>query len=135
MSLKEKYGLTKGTRVFRPWRPEVDALIVAKDKLILIEAKLYRVYDAVAKLPIYKMLVPETPELSLWRHLPVEMQLLVVKITEPWKSIAEKVGIKLVDWAPSWVQEIFWERDLYWTREAIEMRERRKEVLKRLGFT
>jgi len=132
--LVELHGLEKALRMYRPWRPEVDALVIAKDKLILIEAKVRKVMDGLSKLPIYKMLVPQTPELKVYHGWPIEMELLVVKAVEPWITVAKNMGIRLVEWAPTWVWEIWRQRDLYWTKEAVELRERRKEVLKRLGF-
>lgn len=131
----DKYGLSKAIRMYRPFRPEVDALVIAPDKLILVEAKVHRVMDGISKLPVYRDLVPLTPELAPYKTYPVEMQLLVVKKWEPWTSLCEKYGIRMVDWAPTWVQEYFVRRDLYWTKEQVELRERRKEVLKRLGWT
>ena len=132
--LVAKYGLSKAIRAYRPWRPEADALVIGDRRLILIEAKVFKVMDGISKLPIYAKLVPETPELNPYKTWPVEMQLLVVKAIEPWITIARDLGIKLVEWAPTWVQEVWVQRDLYWTREAVELRERRKEVLRRLGF-
>jgi len=53
---------------------------------------------------------------------------------EPWVTLAKSVGVELVEWAPTWVQQVFMQRDRYWTREAVALREKRKEVLRRLGF-
>lgn len=128
------YGLEKAIRMYRPWRPEADALVIDKDRLILIEAKVHKIMDGLSKLPMYKSLIQHTPELAPFKHLPIEMQLLVVKAIEPWITLAKEYGVKLIEWAPTWVQEYFLQRDLYWTRESVELRERRKEILKRLGF-
>jgi len=133
--LEEMYGVGKGKRVFRPWRPEVDALIILPDRLILVEGKVFKYMDGVSKLPVYKSLVPQTPELKPYWHLPIEMHFLIVKELAWVKEAAERMGVKLIAWAPVWVQEIWLERNKYWTKEMVELRERRKEVLRRLGFT
>jgi len=132
--LIKEHGLEKAIRMYRPWRPECDALIINKNKLILVEAKVRKILDGLAKLPIYKRLIPETPELAPYKGWPIVMRLLTVRAYEPWITIARELGIELVEWAPTWVKEIWIQHDLYWTREAVELRERRKEVLKRLGF-
>ena len=52
--LVEEHGLEKALRLYRPYRPEVDALVITKTSLILIEAKVHRYVDGLAKLPLYK---------------------------------------------------------------------------------
>jgi len=42
------YGEEKGIKIARPWRPEVDALVLAQKKIILIEAKIFKVMDGLA---------------------------------------------------------------------------------------
>jgi len=132
--LVKQVGLEKALRQYRPWRPEADALVFTPEKLVLIEGKVFRIMDGLAKLPMYKLLIPATPELQQFTHLPIHMQLLVVKAVEPWITLAKSTGVELVEWAPTWVQQVFLQRDRYWTREAVALRERRKEVLRRLGF-
>jgi hypothetical protein len=130
----EALGGPKAQKVSRPWRPEVDALVIRKDKLILIEGKIFKVMDGLSKLPVYKSLIPETPELQEHKDKPVDMQLLVVRPLSWVVSAAEKVGVKVVEWAPPWIVSIWEERDKYWAPEAVKRREERKETLKRLGF-
>jgi len=130
----KEHGLSKAIRMYRPWRPEVDALVIQPRQLILIEAKVFKVMDGLAKLPIYKTLFHQTPELAPYRGFPVEMHLLVVRAVEPWITAAKTHGVKLIEWSPVWVREVWLQKDLYWTREAVELRERRKQVLRRLGF-
>jgi len=132
--LVKAHGLSKALRIYRAWRPEADALLILPDRLVLVEAKIFKVMDGISKLPIYKALIPKTPELAPYHHLPVEAKLLLVRAVEPWITAAKEYGIELVNWVPTWVEEIWLQRDLYWTKEAVELRERRKEVLRRLGF-
>jgi hypothetical protein len=132
--LEEMYGPAKARRVYRPSRPEVDAIVYLPERLILIEAKIFRVMDGLAKLPVYKSLVPQTPELELYKDESIAMQLLVVK-PAPWVEEAARAhDIELVAYNPDWVVQIWEERDKYWTREHIEAREERKRILQKLGY-
>ena len=132
--LKELYGPAKAAKVYRPSRPEVDALVVLPGALLIIEAKIFKYMDGLAKLPVYKVLVPKSPELMVFRDRPVIMHLLIpVKI--PWvMDAAPELGVEVYTWAPDWVLQIWEERDKYWTPEARLRREERKALLKRLGF-
>uniref|UniRef100_A0A6M3XSH4 Uncharacterized protein n=1 Tax=viral metagenome TaxID=1070528 RepID=A0A6M3XSH4_9ZZZZ len=128
------YGATKGRRVYRPSRPEVDAMIWTNKFLVLLEGKIFKIMDGIAKLPVYKSLVPVTPELEEWRGTPIRMELLCVQPL-PWvQEAADRAGVNVIKWAPRWIQEIWQERDKYWTPEAVEKREERKKVLRSLGF-
>src|SRR5512139_1565238 len=70
-------GFAKGLRMQRPNRPEADALVIQPKRLILIEAKVWHLVDGLAKLPFYKSLIPTTPELKQYAHLPVLMEFVV----------------------------------------------------------
>lgn len=132
--VEKAYGAEKGARVFRPWRPEVDALVFAPKELILIEAKISKPMDGLSKLPVYKAMVPDTPELKEFSRLPVKMQLLLVQPL-PWViEAARRVGVEIVNYAPKWVVEIWEERDRYWGKKAIEERELRKKRMKAAGI-
>jgi len=134
-ALIDDLGLQKAILTYRPYRPEVDLLVVGDKELILIEAKLGDVYGALGKLVIYRELVPLTPELRHYRDWPVKAVFLCVKAHDPAKAAAKLLGIELEEWAPTYILEAWHQRNLYWTKPAHELRERRKEVLKRLGFT
>lgn len=132
--LAEQMGADKARRVSRPYRPEIDAIVIHTERLILIEAKIFKWMDGLSKLPVYKSLLADTPELQDVKDRPVEMQLLVVRPVAWVNSAAEKAGIRVVEWAPAWIVQIFEERDKYWTPEATKARQERKEVLQKLGF-
>ena len=132
--LKELYGPAKAAKVYRPSRPEVDALVVLPGAILLIEAKVFKYMDGLAKLPVYAALVPKTPELMVFSGRPVLMHLLLpAKI--PWVTAAAKdLGVEVYIKAPDWVIQIWEERDKYWTPESRMRREERKALLERLGF-
>jgi len=132
--LKELYGPAKAARVYRPSRPEVDALVVLPGALLLIEAKIFKYMDGLAKLPVYGSLVPKTPELMVFQGRPVLMHLLI-PAPIPWvKAAAPGLGVEVYTWAPEWVLQIWEERDKYWTPESRMLRAERKALLTRLGF-
>lgn len=132
---QKDYGLLKGLRVYRPWRPEVDAAARLPTQTVLVEAKIFKYMDGLSKLPIYKSLVPSTPELAHWPK-DVIMELLI-PAPIPWVIDAARIaGVKVVTtFVPEYIQRVWNERDKYWTKEAIEKREERKRMLQELGFT
>ena len=132
--LVEMYGAKMATALSRPIRPEVDALVIKPDQLILIEAKIFKYMDGLAKLPLYKAMIKETPELKEYAKLPVYMQ-LIIPTHIPWvEAYAREANVEIIVWAPAWVLEIWRQRDLYWQKPAVELREWRKEILTRLGY-
>ncbi len=132
--LKALHGPAKAARVYRPSRPEVDALVVLDNELLLIEAKIFKYMDGLAKLPVYASLVPETDELDVFRGRPVIMHLLI-PVPIPWVvAAAPRLNVEVKVEAPDWLIQIWEERDSYWTPSAKRQREDRKALLKRLGF-
>jgi len=132
--VERAYGVAKGARIYRPWRPEVDACVLLPGALFLIEGKIFKVMDGLSKLPVYRSLVPLTPELRPYADLPVRMKLLVVKPL-PWvRQAAQQMGVELVEYAPNWVVQIWEERDKYWTPEAVSARELRKKRMVAAGL-
>jgi len=116
-AIQEMVPGQKALTAARPWRPEVDALIIKDDKIILLECKIFKIMDGLSKLPLYRSLVPETPELQRYLDRPVEM-LLVVPWTAPWIQVAaEKLGVVVDVFKPEWIAEYVEEWHRYWTRE------------------
>ena len=128
------YGLLKGLRVYRPWRPEVDAVVILQNMLILIEAKIFKYMDGLSKLPVYKSLVSKTPELKHVAHRPIYMKLLI-PYRIPWVlEAAGPLGVTVEVWVPDFIREVWEERDKYWTKEAMEQREERKRKLEEMRY-
>jgi len=127
-------GMDKAIRAYRPWRPEVDAIVYLPNYLVLIEAKVFKYMDGLAKLPMYKSQIPLTPQLKEHKDKEVLMELLL-PVEIPWvTSMALNSGVKVVVWAPDWVLKIWEERNKYWEPEQRLLREQRKEVLRKLGY-
>jgi len=128
------YGLLKGLRVYRPWRPEVDAVVILTNMLILIEAKIFKYMDGLSKLPVYKSLITQTPELKHVAHRPIYMKLLI-PYQIPWVvDAAEPLGVTVEVWVPDFIRKVWEERDKYWTKEAMEQREERRRKLEEIGY-
>jgi len=128
------YGLLKGLRVYRPWRPEVDAAARWSTKTILVEAKIFKYMDGLSKLPVYKNLIPDTPELKAWPS-DVIMELLI-PAEIPWvKAAADTMAVRVIShFVPAYIKAAWEERDKYWTKDAMEAREERKRKLREMGY-
>jgi hypothetical protein len=130
----QEMGLGKAIKAYRPYRPEVDALVVTADELVAIEGKIFKVMDGIAKLPIYRSLIYDTPELSEYRSLPVQAVLVTPKDPGWSRKIADESKVKVHVWAPAWIQEYYEKQESYWTQDERFKRIRRKQVLEDLGF-
>lgn len=133
-ALREAVGEAKGIKMYRPWRPEVDACVITPSELILIEAKIFKYMDGLSKLPVYQSLVPDTPELQPWRGLPAIMRLLIPERIQWVEAAAEKIKVLVIPEAPDFIKQVWAERDKYWTKPFMEARERRKEKLREMGY-
>jgi len=128
------YGLLKGLRVYRPWRPECDAAVNSGKQTILIEAKIFKYMDGLSKLPVYASLLPTTPELAHW-PTDIKMELLIPEKIVWVENAALNMGVKVVSsFVPPYIKQAWDERDKYWTKEAIEQREERKRKLQEAGY-
>ena len=133
--LKKLHGEAKAIKVYRPWRPEVDACVILPGAIRLIEAKIQKFMDGLSKLPVYRSLVPTTPELRAWRDLGVEMILLLPAHVEWVEKAAARMGVAIAVEAPDFIKKAWAERDKYWTKPYLEKREKRKKKLRELGYT
>ena len=133
-AIEKEYGLLKGLRVYRPSRPECDAAARWGNKTILVEAKIFKYMDGLAKLPVYKSLLPTTPELAHW-PADVVMELLIPAPISWVEKAAYEMGVKVVsNFVPEYIKQVWEERDKYWTKEAMERREERKRKLQEAGY-
>ncbi|TSA40264.1 hypothetical protein D4Q85_00060 [bacterium] len=129
----KEMGLGKALKTYRPYRPEADACVITADKIVLIEGKIFKVMDGLAKLPIYRSLVAETPELDMYKSLPVEAVLVTPKEPGWSRRVAIENDITVDIFVPAWIEEYYDEQEKYWTAEERVKRLQRKEKLKRMG--
>ena len=132
--LVQDLGLEKAIGYARPYRPEVDALIVTEKEIVLAEAKIFKVMDGLSKLPIYGALVPKTPELQPYLGRTIRLKLITAKPL-PWmKEAAAEAAVEVVVFQPEWIKAYLQELEKYWTKDSVEERQRRKKVLEALGY-
>lgn len=92
-------------RLVGVWRRMADAVVIKPDKMLLIEAAIRPQPGDISVLMLYKELLPQTPELSEYSHLPVEMILLAVIEDPVIAKIARQQGIKFMTYRPEWIDE------------------------------
>lgn len=132
--LKKLLGKAKAIKTYRPWRPEVDAVIITKTNIVLIEAKIQKFMDGLSKLPVYESLVSTTPELQHYIDKPTKMILLMPARVEWVITASKKNNVQVVIESPEFIQKAYEDRDKYWTKPHMKKREQRKATLKRLGY-
>lgn len=127
-------GLGKAIRMYRPYRPECDAAVITADSIVLIEGKIFKVVDGLAKLPLYRFLVPQTPEFAAFKSMPVRAVLVTPKKLTWGEEYAKSVNVEIDLFAPDWIQEYYAKQESYWTGEERFKRYQRGETLRRLGY-
>jgi hypothetical protein len=90
---------------FRRWRFWVDAVVILSDKMVLVEGKLRTSAEALGQLLLYKALLPQTPELKPYAHLPVEMVLVTPRPDPRVIGVAASLNIRVEVYVTPWVQE------------------------------
>jgi hypothetical protein len=88
---------------FRRWRFWVDAIVVLKDRVILIEGKIRTIAGAVGQLLLYRNLLPKTPEMAPYKALPVEMLLVTARPDPRIIEMAASSGIRVDIYRPDWI--------------------------------
>lgn len=131
--LVEEYGLPKALTMSRGFRPEVDGLVILEDKIILIEAKIFKIVDGISKLPVYAGLIPSTPELWIHRKLPVEMRLVTPWLTAQVQEMAKGMGVVVAIYNPPWIKDYVDKMHGYWLKDAREARAAKLQLRKMLG--
>jgi len=131
--LLETRGMAKTIGIMRPYRPEVDALVVLPRYILLVEAKVWNVLNGLAKLPMYKSLVPITPELRQYMPRDVIMQLVVGWTNPNLERMAGDAGVQVVVFSPPWLQDVVNGLHNYWTREARAQREQKLQMREYFG--
>ena len=132
--LMAQEGYEKAIRMSRPNRPEVDAIVLHPKWLIMIEAKVWHIVDGMAKLPLYKSLVPFTPELKQYLGREIIMELVV-----PWSNpnleiMCRGADIRLHVYKPAWIDEVVRRVQEYGTRDYRLEREKRLRNRELLGL-
>jgi len=131
--LVAQIGLQQAIATVRPWRFEVDAIVWDDSELWVVEAKIMKLVDGVAKLPLYAGLVDRTPELAALVGLKRRMILLAPFNPPQLQEIAAIYGVEVVVFHPSWVGPYLGELNNYWTRDSRLKREERLRLREEFG--
>lgn len=131
-SLIEEFGPLKAARMYRPWRPDVDVIIICPNSLILAEAEIKNPRSAIGDLLVYKELVDKTPELQQFLHLHRRFFLVIPWATTWVKETAAANGIEIDIFIPDWIAGYVEELQKYYTKEGRLKREEKKRRLEGL---
>ncbi|MBA7559842.1 hypothetical protein ES708_01458 [subsurface metagenome] len=131
--LMAEEGYQRALGLSRPFRPVADAVVVLPHYLLLVEAKVWNVVNGLAKLPLYRSLVPVTPELKQYMPRQVLMQLVVGWTNPNLQIMARGAGVELRVYCPPWLEEVVESMHKYWTREYRDQREKRLHMREFFG--
>ena len=132
--LMAQVGYEQAIKRMRPFRPEVDAVVLLPRYLVLVEAKVWNVVNGLAKLPLYKSLVPFTPELKDHQGKEILMEIVVGWTNTNLEIMARDLGVKVVVYSPAWLAEEVERMHSYWTREYREQREDKLRLREYFGI-
>jgi hypothetical protein len=127
-------GYKRAVGLSRPFRPEVDAVVILPRHLIVVEAKVWNIINGLAKLPLYKSLVPVTPELQKYMPREVLMQLVVGWTNDNLEIMAREIGVTVKVYCPDWLKPIVDGMQKYWTSDAVRDREYKKKMREMYGL-
>jgi len=88
-------------------RRYADAVVFLPDRLLLVEAVMRADPGKLAVLELYELLLPQTPELQQWKHLPIQ-KILLYSIEDPTLTeLARRKEILAVHFVPSFFDTWF----------------------------
>ena len=90
---------------FRRWRFWVDAVVIRRNQLILIEGKLRKPAEGLGQLLLYRALLPQTPEMSPYKGLVVDMVLVTARPDPRVIGVAATLGVYVEVFKPAWAME------------------------------
>lgn len=127
-------GYQAAVNMSRPFRPRADAIVILPRYLLLIEAKVWKTVDGLAKLPLYKSLVPFTPELQQYLPREVLMELVVGDAPANLETMARGAGVTLKIFNPPWLKEVADSMNKYWTPEYQAARQEKLALREHFGL-
>jgi hypothetical protein len=133
-ALMAQAGYKQALGLSRPYRPWADALVILPRHLLLIEAKVWNVVAGLAKLPLYKSLIPNTPELKQYMPRDILMELVVGWTNTNLETMAQAAGVSVKVYSPAWLQDIVSKMHNYWTADYRAERARKLDMRQQLGL-
>ena len=131
--LQAQMGYQKALGFTRPSRYEVDGMVILPNYLLLIEAKVFQIIPGLAKLPLYKSLVPVTPELKQYLPREVLMELVVGWTNANLETMARSAGVTVQVYCPDWLKQAVDDNQKYWTRDYRIARAKKLEMREYMG--
>ncbi len=133
-TLMASAGYQAAINATRPFRPRADAIVILPRYLLVVEAKVWNTVNGLAKLPLYKSLVPVTPELKQYMPREILMELVVGAAPSNLSIMAEAQGVTLRIFNPPWLQGIVDSMNKYWTPQYQAARQDKLANRERLGL-
>lgn len=90
---------------FRRWRFWIDAVVILRNSMVLIEGKLRKPAEGLGQLLLYRALLPQTPELKPYAHLVVDMVLVTPRPDPRVIGVAASLGVYVEIYTKPWVQD------------------------------
>ncbi len=116
-SLVDRFGLAMADKMIRPFKRWADALVITKDKVIIIEGKLRGTIGAISQLEFYGHLFPETPEYAQYANRPIELRIVAPWVDPDAENFARSKGIVIAYFNPPWIQAYVDELKHYSSKE------------------
>ncbi len=133
-TLMAQQGYQRALGLSRPYRPWADALVILPNYLLLVEAKVWNVVAGLAKLPLYKSLIPTTPELQRYMPREILMELVVGWTNDNLEIMARSAGVAVKVYHPPWLQDVVDRMHNYWTADYRAERDRKLQMRQQLGL-
>ena len=121
-------GIARTANMLRPFRPRADAIVILPRYLVVIEAKVWNVVNGLAKIPLYKSLIPFTPELAQYKDYDILMEMVVGRSDANLEIMARDMGVTLRLYAPAWLAEVVDGMNKYWTKEYQAARQEKQQL-------
>lgn len=86
-------------------RRYADAIVVERDRLLVVEAKIVLEPGVISQLLLYLELVKTTPELEPYGGRPVEGLIVCAVLDEATAALAVRSGLRVVTYRPPWIDE------------------------------
>ncbi len=102
-TLVDRFGLAKADAMMRPFKRWADAVVITKEKVIIVEAKLRGTVGAISQLEFYGHLFKETPEFAAYANRPVELRLVAPWVDPDAENFARSKGIVVMYFTPGWI--------------------------------
>jgi len=94
-------------RLARNVNRRVDAAVVTPTELVIVEATMWRATEKVGRLQEYMLLVPATPDLRPYLHLPRVAELVTAQHDPVAEVLCRRLGFRYVHRTPTWMDEFY----------------------------